>query len=260
MSYIYAKIIVTIILILLLAWVAEKTTPRIAGILSGYPIGTALVLFFYGLQAGPEFAIATIPYNLLGHASALTFAFCYFLGARSSSARSIVFSSFIAMISYGVVAAALSRLQLSMLASVIVSSSAIALFSFLFRKAPNYVIHERLTYTPLMILFRVAISTVLVLSVTGLARSVGVKWAGLFSAFPLVVFPVVLLIHITYGHEQARTVLQNFPRGLWTVLIYSVTISWAYGRFGIYWGTAIGYAVATAALLTINWKVFIEGD
>jgi hypothetical protein len=111
-----------------------------------------------------------------------------------------------------------------------------------------------------MIGFRVSVSTVLVLTVTGLAQAVGVRWAGLFSAFPLVVFPLVLLIHITYGRDQARTVLKNFPRGLWTVLVYSITISWTYDSFGIYTGTAIGYVAATAALLAINWRVFREGQ
>ena len=256
MNLLIAKIVITIALILILSWIAEKASPRVAGILSGYPIGTALVLFFYALQSGSEFAVTTVPYNLLGHASALVFAYCYFLGARSSSGRSVLFSSILALAGYGLVATGLSHLQLPMVASVVVSSVSIALFSFLFRKAPNYVIHKKVSYTPSMIVFRVTISTVLVLSVTALARTVGVNWAGLFSAFPLVVFPVVLLIHITYGHEQARTVLKNFPRGLWTVLIYSVTVSWAYGRFGIYWGTLIGYLFATVALLGINWKVF----
>jgi hypothetical protein len=258
MNFVVAKIIVTVLLILALAWVAEKASPRIAGILSGYPIGTALVLFFYGLQSGPEFAVATVPYNLLGHASALAFAYCYFLGARSSSGRVVLLSSILAMAGYGLVAVGLSYLQLPVAGGVVVSAVSIALFSFLFRKAPNHVIHKKVSYTLPMVVFRISISTVLVLVVTALAQTVGVKWAGLFSAFPLAVFPVVLLIHITYGHEQARTVLKNFPRGLWTVLIYSVTVSLTYGRFGVYWGTAIGYLFATMALLGINWRVFMD--
>ncbi len=135
MNLLIAKIVITVAFILVLAWIAEKASPRIAGILSGYPIGTALVLFFYGLQFGPEFTVATVPYNLLGHASALAFAYFYFLGARSSSINSILFSSILALAGYSLVATGLSYLQLSLAGSVVVSAVSIALFSFLFRKA-----------------------------------------------------------------------------------------------------------------------------
>jgi hypothetical protein len=258
MSLIILKAAITVALILALTWIAERTSPRIAGILSGYPVGTALVLFFYAIQSGPAFAVASVPYNLLGHSSALMFAYCYFLGARSSGGKSILSSSLLALAGYGVIAIILSRVQLTLSGSAAVSAMSISLFSFLLRKGPNYMIRQRINYTLSMILFRITFSTMLVFSITGLAQNVGVKWAGIFSAFPLVVFPVVLLIHIVYGHEQARTVLKNFPRGLWTVLIYSLTISWTYGRFGVYLGTLIGYLVATAVLLAMNYKVFMD--
>jgi hypothetical protein len=67
-----------------------------------------------------------------------------------------------------------------------------------------------------------------------------------------------MLIHLNYGAQRAHTVLKNFPRGLWTVLAYSVTIFLTYGRFGVFLGTAIGYLVATTMLLAINWRVFFK--
>jgi hypothetical protein len=79
-----------------------------------------------------------------------------------------------------------------------------------------------------MLLFRLIFSTAIVLIITGLAQ------------------------------PRAHTVLKNFPRGLWTVLTYSLTISWAYSRFGVYLGTLLGYFAATAVLLLVNWKVFFQ--
>ena len=258
MNLIILKIAVTIGLILSLTWIAEKASPRIAGILSGYPIGTALVLFFYGIQFGPEFAIAAVPYNLLGHVSALVFVYFYFLGSRDSTVGSTILASIFALCGYFLAAWFLSGLTPSLLSGITVSFISIALFSFLLRRIPNTTIDNPIKYAPAMILFRLAFSTAIVLIITGLAQSIGVRWAGLFSAFPLVVFPLLVLIHLNYGSRRAHTVLKNFPRGLWTVLAYSLTIPWAYSRFGVYLGTLIGYSVATFVLLVVNWKVFFE--
>jgi len=258
MEFVLLKTIITIMLILMLTWVAEKTSPQIAGILSGYPIGTALVLFFYGIQIGPDFAVATVPYNLLGHVSALIFVYLYYLGSRNSTLGSTIFASICALGGYSAAAWGMSSMKPSLLAASAVSFAGIAFFSFLFRSIPNTTIDKPITYTPFMVLFRILVSTIMVLAITGLARSVGTNWAGLFSAFPLVVFPLLVLIHLNYGAQRAHTVLKNFPRGLWTVLVYSITISLAYGPYGVFLGTAIGYLAATIILLAINWRVFFK--
>lgn len=260
MNILILKITITIGLILGLAWIAEKTSPRIAGILSGYPIGTALVLFFYGIQVGPEFAVAAIPYNLLGHVSALVFVYLYFLGARASTLGSAIQASLFATGGYLAAAWTMASFTPSLLSGAAVSFMAIGIFSFLLRKIPNATIDHPTRYTPAMLLFRLTLSTCLVLIITGFARIVGVRWAGLFSAFPLVVYPLLVLIHLNYGAQRAHTVLKNFPRGLWTVLVYSITISFTYTHFGVIPGTATGYLVATVALLAINWKVFFESN
>jgi hypothetical protein len=259
MELVFLKTIITIVLILALTWVAEKASPQMAGILSGYPIGTALVLFFYGIQVGPDFAVATVPYNLLGHVSALVFVYLYFLGSRDSTVGSTIFASICALVGYAVAAWGMSHVKPSMLSAGAVSFASIAFFSLLFRSIPNTTIDRPIHYTPAMMFFRILVSTGTVLAITGLAQSVGTNWAGLFSAFPLVVFPLLVLIHLNYGAQRAHTVLKNFPRGLWTVLVYSITISLAYGPYGVFLGTAIGYLSATLVLFAINWRVFFEG-
>ena len=256
MHMIFLKAVITIGLILCLAWIAEKASPRIAGILSGYPIGTALVLFFYGIQAGPQFAVDSIPYNLLGHASALVFVYLYYLGARNSTVGSMLAASVLAVGGYAMAAWAMALLTPTLLSGALISFTSIGIFSFLLRKIPNSTIENTTRHTLPMLVFRLVFSTVIVLVITGMAQSVGIRWAGLFSAFPLVVFPLLLLIHISHGADRAHTVLKNFPRGLWTVLAYSITISFTYQHFGVLPGTVMGYLVATAVLLAINWKIF----
>jgi hypothetical protein len=74
-----------------------------------------------------------------------------------------------------------------------------------------------------------------------------------------VVYPLVLLVHLNHGVDSARTVLKNFPRGLWTVLLYSITVYFTYPALGVYLGTVIAYIVATLGLLAINWRIFLNG-
>ena len=50
------KLIVAVAVVIGLSLVAEHSSPRIAGILSGYPTGSAVSLFFFGLEINPEFA------------------------------------------------------------------------------------------------------------------------------------------------------------------------------------------------------------
>ncbi|PIQ38778.1 MAG: hypothetical protein COW58_15430, partial [Thalassolituus sp. CG17_big_fil_post_rev_8_21_14_2_50_53_8] len=51
-----AKILVTFLTVVLLAKVAERMSPRHAGLLAGFPLGTAIALYFFGWQQGPQFA------------------------------------------------------------------------------------------------------------------------------------------------------------------------------------------------------------
>jgi len=50
------KLLASIGLVLGLGLVAVRVSPRVAGLLAGYPLGTALALFFIGLEISPGFA------------------------------------------------------------------------------------------------------------------------------------------------------------------------------------------------------------
>jgi hypothetical protein len=69
------------------------------------------------------------------------------------------------------------------------------------------------------------------------------------------------LLHREYGPGTARTILGNFPYGLWSVIAYALTVSLLYPIYGVIWGTLLSFAVATAVLgimgirpLLMYWK------
>jgi hypothetical protein len=94
--------------------------------------------------------------------------------------------------------------------------------------------------------------------VTEFAGVVGPGWAGLFSAFPVALYPLVFLLHKEYGAETARAILGNFPYGLWSVIAYALTVSFVYPLYGVVWGTLLGFAVATAVLAIMGIKPLLS--
>jgi len=65
-TLILVKIAVTIGVVIMLSLVAERVSTSMAGVLSGYPLGAAIVLFFYGLGVSPEFAAKSAVYAMPG--------------------------------------------------------------------------------------------------------------------------------------------------------------------------------------------------
>ena len=84
MELILAKIAVSIATVLGLSVLAERAGPRVAGVLSGYPLGTAILLYFIAIEQGITFASESAVYALPGLIATLTFLYVYFLVSKIS--------------------------------------------------------------------------------------------------------------------------------------------------------------------------------
>ncbi|MBE0695814.1 MAG: hypothetical protein IH586_02730 [Anaerolineaceae bacterium] len=251
------KIAVTIIIVTGMSIVAERVSPRAAGILSGYPLGTAISLFFIGMEQGPAYAGASALYAVAGMAALLSFLYCYYLGSVRVQRFSILAGSLAAIGGFLVVDGLLLALPLPAWASLLIAGGAILGFGVLFRGIPNAKIANRIRLGPKVLFFRASLAALIIVGIIGAAKIVPASLAGLFSAFPSTVFPLVLIIHHTYGPKQAHTIIKNLPTGLWSLVLYTLTISFAYPRLGIYWGTLAGYVIATLYLLglaAVQWN------
>lgn len=252
---ILCKVAITILVVSALSIIAERISPRAAGILSGYPLGSAISLFFIGLEQGQEFAGTSAIYNVAGLTGLLSFFLVYYLVSKPMQQHGlprrvvIPVSSLIALFGFLAVSSALHALNLPAWACALVGAAGVYGFGVLFRHIPDRGIAQRVRLNPLVLLFRAVLAALVILAITGVAHLVPPSWAGLFSAFPATVFPLLLILHTTYGAEQAYTVIKNLPSGLWSLVLYSLTVSYTYPNFGIYWGTLIGFGVATVYLL-----------
>lgn len=242
------KIAVTTAIVTALSIIAERVSPRAAGILSGYPLGTAISLFFIGLEQGPAYAGESAVYTAAGIAAQLVFYFGYYFVSLRARRWAILAASLAALAGFLGASALLRALPPSPWASILIAAAAILGFGALFRGIPNTRIAEKTRLGPRVLLLRAALAALIILGIIGAANLVPPGWAGLFSAFPAASFPLVLIIHSTYSREQAHTIIKNIPTGLWSLVLYSLAVSFAYPLWGIYWGTLAGYAAATLYL------------
>lgn len=246
------KICITMLAVLGLSFVAEKVSVRLAGLLSGYPIGTAIILHFYGLEYGAQFAADAAVFNLCGLLASQCFAYTYYRASQKTA--SLVVTSVLALAGYLLPAFMVSQMNPTRLTALIIAIIATTLFCILLRGKRGKQVTASKGWSTRLVAGRLIFTATLVLAVTAFADIVGPVWAGLFSAFPVALYPLVLLLHREYGPETARTILENFPYGLWSVIAYALTVSLIYPVYGVVLGTLLGFAVATAVLAVMGIK------
>lgn len=249
------KVAVAIGMVVLLSVLAEVVSPRFAGILSGYPLGSAISLFFMGFEIGPEFASKSALYTMVGLIATQVFAFCYYKassGRRLSKGPSILRASSAGLCGYFLAAALLHYLPIRVPTAILASSLSIVFFIRVLRRIDNVMIQKRVNVGPKILLLRSFFAAFFIVVVTSTAGLVGPGWAGLFAAFPITMLPFIGIIHFTYDVEHVHAILKNVPKGLGSLIVYSLVVFLAYPRLGIYIGTAVAYLFATLYLVLIQ--------
>lgn len=243
------KLFVSVALVLTLSFVAEYVSPRAAGLLAGYPAGAAITLFFIGMDLSPEFAANSAVYTMMGLVATQAFVFCYFKSSLHFKKFTILTSSLMAISGYAGVVWLLHYIHPNKFLAAMIPIASIFVFIYLFRKIENATIQQRVQLTPRILLLRALLAGCLILIIIGTAKSVGSRWAGLFSAFPSTLFPLILIVHLTYDKAHVHTIIKNFPLGLGSLITYSLCVSIVYPASGIYLGTLISLAAASVYLI-----------
>jgi len=243
------KIVLTSITVVCLAFVAEYISPRWAGILSGCPTGTAITLYFYALENGLTFAGKSAIFNVIGLIAMQMFIYSYYISGLAFKKYKIIFSILGGFIGYSITVYLLSLIEVTPVIIVIITSSSIFLFKYLFQRIKISQINRMIKPTLTIIIFRAFIATLTICITTGIAKFVGHIWAGLFSAFPTTLFPLIFIIHYSYGEKYAYSIIKHVPDGLFALLIYSLAIYLCYPKFCLYYGILMAFLGAIIYLL-----------
>jgi hypothetical protein len=254
------KVMVAVSMVVGLSLLAEHVSPRFAGLVSGYPLGAAITLFFLGLEIGPRFAAESARHTMLGIIATEAFSFCYYQGSllRSEGGKvaRILVSAGAGLGAYFLVIGVCQRIQTGVVVAALVSGCSIVGFNFLLRHVADATIDAKVPMSWGMLAGRALFAAAVIVLITASARLVGPVWAGLFSAFPMAMLPLCVIVHFTYRVEHVHAMIKNVPRGLGSVLLYSLIVCLTYPALGIYLGTAVAYGAATVylVLIGVNWR------
>lgn len=266
------KIGVSIATVIGLSLIAEHVNPRIAGLLSGYPLGTAIALFFIGYEISPDFAAEGAVYTLAGFASTLMLTTGYLFGLnRLTTAKelnhptkqqqqaeqqlqetggwlAIALASVSGVALFLISGLAIDQLELNLITAACLPTLAILGCLWFYRHIPETQVTKRVAMSVSVLLFRAVTAALIVVLITGAAHLVPSSTAGILAAFPISMFPFLVLMHRTYGPGKALTVIKHYPTGLGSLMVYATGVAWFYPSLGLLWGTLLSLALATVYL------------
>jgi hypothetical protein len=230
--------------------------PRRGGLLMGVPSTTALVLVGCGLERGLDEATLAAESCLAGLVAAAVLPLVY---ARAAGAgwRSSA-SAGAAVAGYAAVAAGIWWLPaLGTAACVAGAGAGVVMICHLAgrvragqRTGPRterVVISRRWTMA-----YRTAVPVGSFLTVRLLRAVVGTSNAGRFITFPGASLAVLVTTHLEAGPEAACRTAAAMPVGCLGMLAFLTTFRFGCPRFGLAWGTALGFVAALVALVAVG--------
>jgi len=235
MELLIIKSISVVALVLALSFIAEKLSPKISGILSGLPIGSSITLLFFAIENGVDYVTHVALYNIHGLFAALSFCIGYYISTFYKGKFEIFLSLFISFIAYMFIALVISFIPPHIIFTPLVVIALMYIASIYFAKKENFPTVKRDKITISDLLFRSFLTIIIFLIVSSLPKIVPANIAGIFSAFPTILLPLLLIIHFRHSNLQARTIIKNTPFGLSSVAIYSLVVYMTYSKIGIIW-------------------------
>ena len=245
-----SKVILSSIMVIGITVVAEKGNPRLAGVLMGFPLGAGLALLFLGIEQGVGFAAHSALWSIPGVLAMLSFCLGYSLAGQLTSGNSIktiLLCTFVGLIFYFLVAFSLQRLLPdTTLARFLVLLIFTPIFAYLL-KCRNKVEVDRSTKTEgnvIILINRIAFASLIIIMITGIAKSIGPTWSGLFATFPTAILPSTLILHRQHGSELIPTIFQETTFGMFAIVVFAIGVHFFFPSLGVIIGAFLAYGVA----------------
>jgi|SRR5215472_7799898 len=240
-------------LIALVSLAGRKWGPSVAGWLLGLPLNSGPILLFLFLEQGPRFTAEAARGSLLGilawAAFCLTYAFC-------CMKMPWWWSTLTGWIAYCVAAVALLPLKLSVTWAFAFVTVVLAGTLLGFPKAPQ---PDTVTgdAPPRDLWLRMLTASVMVVTLTGVAKALGPTRSGILSAFPAYTTILAVFSH-RHGPAPAVKTLKGVTAGLFTAATFFLALSTSLMRLS---GTrSFGLAAAAALLVQAVSLLFIRRD
>jgi hypothetical protein len=193
-------------------------------------------------------------YNIHGLFAALAFSIGYYISTFYKGKFEIFLSLFISFISYLIIALILAYVPPHVVLTPLIVITLMIIASIYFAKKENFAIDKKIKTSLSDIFFRSLLTITIFLIISSLPKYVPSNIAGIFSSFPTILLPLLLIIHFRHSNLQARTIIKNTPFGLSSVVIYSLVVYLSYGKIGILYGTIVAF-VASLTYVVLQGKI-----
>jgi hypothetical protein len=244
------KILLAPLLIALVSLAGRRWGPGVAGWLLGLPLNSGPIMFFLVLEQGPQFASHAALGSLLGilawAASVLAYAYCCLK-------MSWWWSTILAWIAYFVVAALLLLVSVSLMWAFVLVCAALALMLWAFPKSSQA--SSPPVYGRYDLILRMATASVMVLTLTGLARVLGPMRSGILSAFPAYTTILAVFSH-WHGTAAAVRTLKGILVGLYTGATFFLILS--PGLLHLSTAGAFGLAILGALMVQASSLIYVR--
>ncbi len=253
----FVKILITLVLVILLTEISRKVRPAVGGILMGLPLGAGLSTYFLAYEQGIPFLLQAIPWGILGLSSSLVFSLSYYLVDRFFPHPIRIISAFRsssgAIFMYGVVSLVLRLLPLRLGVALLVTSGMIFLNLGLVRWLVPPSIKPPKTGTSLrLILLRGLITAFTIATITGIARIIGPAWSGILSAFPVILFQVLVFLHVEEGPKVYPGIITGFAYSVMNLLLFYLFLALLLPVIGLNLTYLIVYLFSMVFLYLLN--------
>ncbi|GAB3882278.1 hypothetical protein [Spirosoma agri] len=243
MNLLLIKLTLIPAVIALVTLAIRKWGNKIGGLIGSMPWTAGPILLFFILEQGKPFGIRSIQGTMTGILALIVFCFSY-----SSFSRKFAWlpTLLLAYTLYAVTALLFNYLQLSLLVSYGLVLSFVLLVLRFF-PAPT----ERVTTTrrlPFDIPIRMAVATLFVLVITGLASVLGPNWSGILTPFPIMTSVLAIFSHTLQGSNAAITTLRGLVIGLLGFTTFLFLQAFLLPTFSV----ALSFAIAFGVNAAIN--------
>jgi len=247
------KLVFTPVLIAVATLAARRYGPALGGWLAGLPLVSGPVSIFLALDEGRDFAAAAALAGLLGLVAVAGFCAAYVLTARRAGWLPAALAGIGA---YLLCATFLAHLSVGPAISFFLAL--VAIF------APRAVAGHPSLEAPSRasawwdIPLRMASAAAMVLAITGCALSLGARWSGLLSPFPVFTSIMAVFSHREFGQSGARRLLSGVITGCAASAVFFLFVGVMVSHHSLLYT----YSASTGASLAASWLcllLFISG-
>ena len=239
----FLKLILVPTFLLLLSIAGKRWGASVAGWLAGLPVVAGPILFFFAMEHGANFASDAASSALSAVLASVSFSVAYSQAALRMPWPPALL---LGLLAWAIAALSLSALPASVVLSLIISLLTLVVAPLLFPVTGIKVSARSISAPELFC--RMLAGAMLTVTVTLMSSTVGYRWSGLLSVFPVLGIVLAVFSHRTEGSAFTAELLRAMVTGLYSFIAFCFILSVALPLAG----TPIAFAIAVFASVIVQ--------